>query len=192
MQRQSEYPKTSRELIQQNGWAGVNIRSVAAACGSRWVHLQLLCIQDRTAECHGGKHLGRYLPPSGERSGLSRYLVLRPVDVSAAGGRQPEVSGLLPTMRWALSGRILPTANSRCSEPAAHSGSPVCVLQNDAKIRADAFTEEFTVEKFAETLFSLMLSARCGRTLTLYRAGDRPASHLLKHPTKLWDVLGRK
>ena len=25
--------KTSRELIQQSGWAGVNIRSVAAACG---------------------------------------------------------------------------------------------------------------------------------------------------------------
>ena len=25
--------KTSREIIQQNGWAGVNIRSVAAACG---------------------------------------------------------------------------------------------------------------------------------------------------------------
>ena len=23
----------SRKLIQQNGWAGVNIRSVAAACG---------------------------------------------------------------------------------------------------------------------------------------------------------------
>jgi len=33
------------------------------------------------------------------------------------------------------------------------------VLQNDTKIRADAFTEEFTVEKFAEILFSLMLSA---------------------------------
>lgn len=30
---------------------------------------------------------------------------------------------------------------------------------NDTKIRADAFTEEFTVEKFAEILFSLMLSA---------------------------------
>ena len=25
--------KTSRELIQQNGWAAVNIRAVAAACG---------------------------------------------------------------------------------------------------------------------------------------------------------------
>ena len=33
------------------------------------------------------------------------------------------------------------------------------MLRNDASIRADAFTEEFTVEKFAEMLFSLMLSA---------------------------------
>ena len=33
------------------------------------------------------------------------------------------------------------------------------VLRNDTKIRADAFTAEFTVEKFAEMLFSLMLSA---------------------------------
>ena len=29
------------------------------------------------------------------------------------------------------------------------------VLQNDTKIRADAFTGEFTVEKFADILFSL-------------------------------------
>ena len=33
------------------------------------------------------------------------------------------------------------------------------VLRNDTRIRADAFTAEFTVEKFAEMLFSLMLSA---------------------------------
>ena len=65
------------------------------------------------------------------------------------------------------------------------------VLQNDTKIRADAFTEEFTVEKFAETLFSLMLSALVRQDFDpLYRAGDRPASHLLKnHPTKLWDFF---
>ena len=46
--------KPSRELIQQNGWAGVNIRSVAAACGVSVVtisikkkingRLQLICI----------------------------------------------------------------------------------------------------------------------------------------------------
>ena len=33
------------------------------------------------------------------------------------------------------------------------------VLKHDAKIREDAFTEQFTAEKFADVLFSLMLSA---------------------------------
>lgn len=32
------------------------------------------------------------------------------------------------------------------------------VLKQDVKIRADAFTEQFTVEEFADVLFSLMLS----------------------------------
>lgn len=33
------------------------------------------------------------------------------------------------------------------------------VLKQDARIRADAFTEQFTAERFADVLFSLMLSA---------------------------------
>ena len=33
------------------------------------------------------------------------------------------------------------------------------VLKKDTKIRSDAFTEDFTPEKFADVLFSLMLSA---------------------------------
>ena len=33
------------------------------------------------------------------------------------------------------------------------------VLKRDARIRPDAFTEQFTVEKFADVLFSQMLSA---------------------------------
>ena len=33
------------------------------------------------------------------------------------------------------------------------------VLQRDTKVRPDAFTEQFTAEKFAGVLFSLMLSA---------------------------------
>lgn len=33
------------------------------------------------------------------------------------------------------------------------------VLKRDEKIRADAFTEEFTAERFADILFSLILSA---------------------------------
>ena len=33
------------------------------------------------------------------------------------------------------------------------------VLKRDTKIRTDAFTEQFTAERFADVLFSLMLSA---------------------------------
>ena len=33
------------------------------------------------------------------------------------------------------------------------------VLKQDARIRTDAFTEQFTAEKFADVLFSMMLSA---------------------------------
>ena len=33
------------------------------------------------------------------------------------------------------------------------------VLKQDARVRPDAFTEQFTPEKFADVLFSLMLSA---------------------------------
>jgi len=32
-------------------------------------------------------------------------------------------------------------------------------VNQDARIRADAFTEQFTAERFADVLFSLMLSA---------------------------------
>ena len=33
------------------------------------------------------------------------------------------------------------------------------VLKNDSKVRKDAFTDEFTAEKFSGILFSLILSA---------------------------------
>ena len=33
-----------------------------------------------------------------------------------------------------------------------------CVLKQDKRIRIDAFTKQFTVEKFADVLFSLILS----------------------------------
>ena len=114
--------KTSRELIQQNGWAGVSIRSVAAACG-----VSVGCIYNYFASktellsaTVESIWSDIFHHPEDEVVFL-RYLVLRPVDVSAAGGRLPAVSGLFyPTMRWALSGRILPTANSRCS---VHGGT---------------------------------------------------------------------
>ena len=38
-------------------------------------------------------------------------------------------------------------------------GELCSVLKRDSRIRADVFTEQFTPERFADILFSLMLSA---------------------------------
>ncbi len=36
--------KTSRKLIQQQGWSAINIRSVAAACGCQWDQFIIILI----------------------------------------------------------------------------------------------------------------------------------------------------
>ena len=118
----------SRKLIQQNGWAGVNIRSVAAACGVSVVFQDTLsCVRWMYKQLEYGCQ--RY-------PGFFTHHALGFVQQDTADGKQQMHRA------W------------------QHILDALCtVLRNDAKIRADAFTAEFTVEKFAEMLFSLMLSA---------------------------------
>lgn len=53
-----EILKTSRELIRQQGWSALSIRSVAAACGvSVGVDLQLFRFQSGPAGSYGRKCL---------------------------------------------------------------------------------------------------------------------------------------
>ena len=135
--------KTSRELIQQNGWAGVNIRSVAAACGvsveSIWSdifhHPEDEVVFQDTLSCV--RWMYQQLEDGCQRyPGFFTHHALGFVQQDTADGKQQMQRA------W------------------RHILEALCVvLQNDTKIRADAFTEEFTVEKFAEILFSLMLSA---------------------------------
>ena len=109
----------SRKLIQQNGWAGVNIRSVAAACG-----VSVGCIYNY------------FESKTDLLSATVESIWLGFVQQATADGKQQMHRA------W------------------QHILDALCtVLRNDARIRADAFTAEFTVEKFAEMLFSLMLSA---------------------------------
>ena len=50
--------------------------------------------------------------------------------------------------------------NAGCSRPGSISWTDcVLVLKRDTRVRPDAFTDQFTAEKFADVLFSLMLSA---------------------------------
>ena len=151
----------SRKLIQQNGWAGVNIRSVAAACGvsvgciynyfesktdllsatveSIWNdifhHPEDEAVFQDTLSCV--RWMYRQLEYGCQRyPGFFTHHALGFVQQDTADGKQQMQRA------W------------------QHILDALCtVLRNDTRIRADAFTEEFTVEKFAEMLFSLMLSA---------------------------------
>ena len=116
-----EILKTSRKLIQQQGWTAINIRSVAAACGVS---------------------VGSIYNYFDSKSALISAVVEsiwceifhRPEDKS--GGRQ------------------------KMQQTWQHILEELCaVLNRDSQIRPGAFTGEFTAEKFADVLFSLMLSA---------------------------------
>lgn len=151
----------SRKLIQQNGWAGVNIRSVAAACG-----VSVGCIYNY----FGSK-----------TDLLSATVESIWSDIFHHPENEAVFQDTLSCVRWmykqleygcqrypgffthhALGFVQQDTADGKQQMQRAwqHILDALCtVLRNDARIRADAFTEEFTVEKFAEMLFSLMLSA---------------------------------
>ena len=151
----------SRKLIQQNGWAGVNIRSVAAACG-----VSVGCIYN-------------YFESKTDL--LSATVESIWSDIFHHPEDEAVFQDTLSCVRWmykqleygcqrypgffthhALGFVKQDTADGKQQMQRAwqHILDALCtVLRNDARIRADAFTEEFTVEKFAEMLFSLMLSA---------------------------------
>ena len=153
--------KVSREFIQQNGWAGVNIRSVAAACG-----VSVGCIYNYFES--------KTELVSATVESIWNDIFHRPEDKAI-------FQDTLSCVRWmykqleygcqrypgffthhALGFVQQDTADGKQQMQRAwqHILDALCtVLRNDTRIRADAFTEEFTVEKFAEMLFSLMLSA---------------------------------
>jgi len=151
----------SRKLIQQNGWAGVNIRSVAAACG-----VSVGCIYN-------------YFESKTDL--LSATVESIWSDIFHHPEDEAVFQDTLSCVRWmykqleygcqrypgffthhALGFVQQDTADGKQQMHRAwqHILDALCtVLRNDTRIRADAFTAEFTVEKFAEMLFSLMLSA---------------------------------
>ena len=140
-----EILKTSRVLIQQNGWEAVNIRAVAAACG-----VSVGCIYN-------------YF-------GSKTELVSAAVEnIWSDIFRHPDDPAVfedtLSCIRWmyhALGFVRQDTADGKqqMRQTWQHIlDALTMVLTRDKKIRPDAFTEEFSRQKFAGILFSLMLSA---------------------------------
>lgn len=156
-----EILKTSRELIQQHGWSAVNIRSVAAACGVS---------------------VGSIYNYYDSKAALVRATVEsvwceifhRPEDGTVFQDTQAYITWMYGRMEYGC--KQYPgffTLHSlgfmredktdgkrRMQQTWQHILEGLCsVLKRDANIRPDAFSEEFTPEKFADVLFSLMLSA---------------------------------
>ena len=156
-----EILKTSRELIRQQGWSAVNIRSVAAACGVsvgsiyNYFDSKAALVAD-TVES------------------VWCEIFHRPEDRTVFQDTQACVTWLYGRMEYGCKEypdfftlhslgfmrEDKPDGKRRMQETWRHILDGLCsVLKRDSKIRPDAFTEQFTAEKFADVLFSLMLSA---------------------------------
>lgn len=156
-----EILKASRELIQQQGWAAVSIRSVAAACGVSVGSIY------------------NYFDSKAELAGAAVESVWceifhQPEDARIFQDTQACIAWMYERMEYGC--RKYPgffTLHSlgflreekahgkqRMERTWKHIRDGLCgVLKRDAGVRPGAFTEQFTAEKFADVLFSLMLSA---------------------------------
>lgn len=151
----------SRNLIQQNGWAGVNIRSVAAACG-----VSVGCIYnyfesktDLLSATVESIWNDIFHHPEDEAAFQDTLSCVRWMYKQLEYGCQ-RYPGFFTHHALGFIQQDTADGKQQMQRAWQHILDALCtVLRNDTRIRADAFTEEFTVEKFAEMLFSLMLSA---------------------------------
>ena len=151
----------SRKLIQQNGWAGVNIRSVAAACG-----VSVGCIYnyfesktDLLSATVESIWNDIFHHPEDEAVFQDTLSYVRWMYKQLEYGCQ-RYPGFFTHHALGFIQQDTADGKQQMQRAWQHILDALCtVLRNDTRIRADAFTAEFTVEKFAEMLFSLMLSA---------------------------------
>ena len=156
-----EILKTSRELIRREGWSAVNIRSVAAECGVSVGSIY------------------NYFDSKADLVGATVESVWceifhRPEDETVFPHTQACITWLYDRMEYGCKqypGFFTLHSLGFMGEDKSHGRRKMqrtwrrildglcSVLQQDARVRPDAFTEQFTTEKFADILFSLMLSA---------------------------------
>lgn len=153
--------KTSRKLIQQQGWSAINIRSVAAACGvsvgSIYNYFDskaaLVCATVESVWCEIF-----HRPEDGAVFQDTMACIAWIYGRMEYGCRQYPGFFTLHSLGFMQEDKS--DGKRRMQQTWQHILDGLClVLKQDGRIRADAFTEQFTVEKFADVLFSLMLSA---------------------------------
>ena len=153
--------KTSRELIQREGWSAVNIRSVAAACGVSVGSIynyfdSKSALVGATVESVWCEIFHR--PEDGAVFQDTQACIIWLYERMEYGCKQ--YPGFFTLHSLGFMGADKSDGRRKMQQTWQHILDGLhSVLQRDTKVRPDAFTEQFTAEKFADLLFSLMLSA---------------------------------
>lgn len=156
-----EILQTSRELIQKKGWSAVSIRSVASACnvsvGSIYNYF------DSKTDLVGAtiesvwNEIFHTTEDDSVFQDIQRCVQWIYQRMAYGNEKYPGFFTLhsISYMKEDKSDGI-----HRMHHAWQHILDGICgVLKNDPKVRKDAFTDEFTAEKFSGILFSLILSA---------------------------------
>lgn len=156
-----EILKASRELIRQEGWSAVNIRSVAAACGVSVGSIYNYF--DSKAALVGAAVESVWCeifhrPEDGAVFTDTQTCIIWMYERMEYGCKQYPGFFTLHSLGFMREDKS--DGKRRMQQTWQHILNGLCaVLKRDAKVRPDAFGEDFTAEKFADVLFSLMLSA---------------------------------
>ncbi len=156
-----EILQTSRKLIQQQGWSAVSIRSVAAACsvsvGSIYNYFDSkAALMAATVESIWCEIFHRPKDEAVFQDTLACIVWMY--------GRMEYGCKQYPAFFTLHSLGFMQEDKSEGKQQMQQTWQHILtgltsVLKKDARVRPDAFTEAFTAEKFADVLFSLMLSA---------------------------------
>lgn len=153
--------KTSRKLIQQQGWSAVNIRSVAAACGVSVGSIynyfdSKAALVSATVESVWCEIFHR--PEDSSVFQDTQACIVWMYGRMEQGCKQYPGFFTLHSLFFLREDKA--DGKQKMQQAWQHILNVLCsVLKRDARIRIDAFTEQFTAERFADVLFSLMLSA---------------------------------
>ena len=156
-----EILKTSRELIRQQGWSAINIRSVAAACGVsvgsiyNYFDSKAALVSD-TVESVWCEIFHPPEDPSVFQD-IQACMIWIYHRMECGCQRYP---GFFTLHSLAFMREDRANGKQRMQQTWQHMLDGLCtVLKRDLNLRPDAFTEQFTPEQFADVLFSLLLSA---------------------------------
>lgn len=156
-----EILKTSRALIQRQGWSAINIRSVAAACGVSVGSVYNYF--DSKAALVGAVVESVWFEIFHRPEDSSRFqdtlacIAWLYQRMEYGCGRYP---GFFTLHSLAFLGEDKTGGKQKMQQTWQHILDELCaVLKRDPGIRPDAWNSDFTAEKCADVLFSLILSA---------------------------------